>query len=167
MPQGADVAGRVVGHPVRKRLEVELQADAWQAYTDGHQLENALLNLVINARDAMPDGGTVTLELTTRDGRAHIAFSDTGEGMDEQVRRRVFEPFYTTKTRLKGTGLGLALVHGILENHAGTVTLDSTPGQGTTVTIDLPLTPVPAAPLEPRRPQAPAQLSPASEASTT
>lgn len=119
-------------------LPAEPQPRAWVTGNRG-ELEQVLMNLARNAGDAMPGGGTLTLGLSIRGNRAVVTVADTGSGMPERVRRRVFEPFFTTKTRLKGTGLGLALVHGIIEDHAGTVTLDSTPGQGTTVTIELPL----------------------------
>jgi len=127
--------------PRKVTIGLDLPAESRACVVTGNrgELEQVLMNLARNAGDAMPEGGTLTLGLATTDGRAVVTVADTGSGMPEQVRRRVFEPFFTTKTRLKGTGLGLALVHGIIEDHAGTVTLDSTPGQGTAVTIELPL----------------------------
>lgn len=103
------------------------------------ELEQVLMNLATNARDAMPDGGALEINLDTQADQAVLTVTDSGQGMTPEVLQRAIDPFYTTKTRLKGTGLGLALVHGVIENHGGTVTLDSTPGRGTTVTVHLPL----------------------------
>lgn len=120
-------------------------------YIEGNraELEQVLMNLATNAQDAMPDGGTITLTLSNNNDdpdnpRCQLVVQDTGEGMATDVRDRAFEPFFTTKPRLKGTGLGLALVHGVVETHRGNVTLDSEPGQGTTVTLGFPLTRPPA-----------------------
>jgi two-component system cell cycle sensor histidine kinase/response regulator CckA len=119
----------------------------------GH-LEQIVMNLAINARDAMPAGGTLTLESGTReldasDARAFgtvqagpfatLAVRDTGVGMDAETQARIFEPFFTTKAPGKGTGLGLATVYGILERSGGFVAVQSAPGQGTTFEIGLPL----------------------------
>jgi PAS domain S-box-containing protein len=122
---------------------------------DPGQLEQVLLNLVVNARDAMPSGGTITIETsatvlhqgTTPDvggvalapGRYTVLeVRDNGTGMTPEVRARIFEPFYTTKAQGKGTGLGLATVHGIVEQSGGYVTCESQPGRGTTFRIFLP-----------------------------
>jgi two-component system cell cycle sensor histidine kinase/response regulator CckA len=120
---------------------------------DAGQLEQVLVNLAINARDAMPNGGTLTIDtrmrtldaaaaepLTLRAG-AYVTIDvlDTGVGMDELTRSRAFEPFYTTKGPLEGTGLGLSTVYGIVRQSGGAVTLISAPGQGTRVRIHLPL----------------------------
>jgi PAS domain S-box-containing protein len=122
---------------------------------DAGGLENALLNLVVNARDAMPKGGTVTLstQVSTlgedypavlagdlKAGRyALIEVSDIGHGMSKETLERVFEPFFTTKPRGKGTGLGLAMVYGFAKQSGGVVCIDSEPGRGTTVSVYLPL----------------------------
>lgn len=128
---------------------------------DANQLESALLNLSINACDAMPDGGTLNIgsslvSITEADavlydgacaGRyVRIAVSDTGFGMTQDVANRVFEPFFTTKALGRGTGLGLSMVHGFVRQSGGFVTIDSTVGKGTTVSLFLPQTAVASRP---------------------
>jgi len=118
------------------------------------QLEQVLLNLVVNARDAMPNGGkiTVTLDEVRVDGRAvlrypgvsagtfaRIAVSDTGEGIDPELQPHIFEPFFTTKGPSKGTGLGLSIVYGIVKDAGGTVSFSTAPNEGTTFNVLLPL----------------------------
>ncbi len=116
------------------------------------QLEQIVLNLALNARDAMPGGGTVTLDVRTAldhaGPRALLEVRDTGIGMPPDVRARAFEPFFTTKRKEQGTGLGLATVYGLVRQFGGEIELDSAEGLGTVVTIGLPLaTAVPAAPV--------------------
>jgi signal transduction histidine kinase len=107
---------------------------------DRSQFELALLNLGANARDAMPDGGTLSLDASSVDGtRLQISVRDTGKGMSEEVRRRMFEPFYTTKPAGSGTGLGLTVIYGLVERAGGHITVESVPGAGTSLYIDLPL----------------------------
>jgi PAS domain S-box-containing protein len=129
-------------------------------YADPGHLQQVLVNLAVNARDAMPDGGTLVIEATAADvgeqhtvqavdtsGRyARILVSDTGSGMSPDVVARIFEPFYTTKPRGKGTGLGLATVHGIVAEPGGTIDVDSEPGIGTTFRVYLPLASAPHPP---------------------
>jgi len=108
---------------------------------DRDMLRQVLLNLIGNAYQAMIDGGTVTVGLTTDGSKLHMSVTDTGIGMDAEVSRRVFEPFYTTKAR--GVGLGLAVSRRIVEAHGGDITVVSAPGQGTTFTVTLPRVPLP------------------------
>ena len=126
-------------------------------HVDRAQLEQVLVNLAVNARDAMPDGGTLAIAVSgvpAPDGGAggvghvRITVADTGTGMPDAVRERAFEPFFTTKERGQGTGLGLATVHGIVTESGGTVEIDSAPGRGTLVSIDLPGTHLPVPPEE-------------------
>jgi CheY-like chemotaxis protein len=106
---------------------------------DPAQLELALLNLVANARDAMPDGGTVTIRTAApRSHEVTLAVADTGIGMEPEVAERAFEPFFTTKPQGKGTGLGLATVYGFAERLGGGVALQTEPGAGTALTLTLP-----------------------------
>ena len=111
------------------------------AFGDVNQLELAMLNLTINARDASPAGGTIRIAVTgeggPETGRVKIAVSDEGVGMDEETRLRAFEPFFTTKSQGGGTGLGLAQVFGMAQQSGGTIAIDSAPDEGTTVTLSL------------------------------
>ena len=121
----------------------DLKIDGCIVEADPAQLESAILNVAVNARDAMPAGGTLTirtcLDRLNEDRKAvAIVVSDTGDGMDAEVAARVFEPFYTTKGVGKGTGLGLSQVYGFASQSGGDVLIDSAPGKGTTVTILLP-----------------------------
>jgi signal transduction histidine kinase len=131
---------------------------AVMVHADPAQIEQVILNLVINARDAMPEGGDLTISVDEveldeaaavlnaegRTGRyARLTVADTGTGMDEQTRARLFEPFFTTKEQGKGTGLGLSIVYGIVRQATGYVAVASEPGQGTAFVIYLPLATVP------------------------
>lgn len=105
---------------------------------DESALRDALTNLILNAADAMPDGGTITIRSLKEGDDMVVQVSDTGMGMSEEVRRRCLEPFFTTKGE-QGTGLGLSMVHGIIQRHKGSVYSESTPGQGTTFILRLPI----------------------------
>ncbi|MDX6511844.1 MAG: two-component system, sporulation sensor kinase [Gaiellaceae bacterium] len=104
-----------------------------------NQLKQIVLNLVTNAQQAMPDGGTMTIEVTSGPDMVTASFSDTGPGIDPEILTRVFEPFFTTKRNSGGTGLGLAVSHGIAEMHSGRLTVESTPGKGATFRLRLPV----------------------------
>ncbi|HEY7639633.1 MAG TPA: response regulator [Steroidobacteraceae bacterium] len=126
------------------RVELRIDEDARYAISDANQLELALLNLAVNARDAMPDGGTLTIAarlIADRErGLPHVELSvaDTGSGMTEEVRLRATEPFYTTKPTGAGTGLGLSQVYGVVRESGGTLVIESEPESGTTVRLILP-----------------------------
>ncbi len=141
----------------RIRIEVEAPADCPAVMADPGQLESALLNIAINARDAMPEGGTLSfrcalchempidLKTDLGDERAEtpeafvaISISDSGTGMPEAVKERAFEPFFTTKEAGRGTGLGLSTVYGFVKQSKGGIAIDSAPGTGTTVTMLIP-----------------------------
>jgi PAS domain S-box-containing protein len=105
---------------------------------DRAQLEQVIINLAINARDAMPDGGRLAIETSCEDGHVRLAVSDTGAGIEPDALERIFEPFFTTKPVGLGTGLGLATVHGIVTQSGGRVEVASDPGAGATFTVCLP-----------------------------
>ena len=138
--------GQLVDRTISNRhsFTVEAGADAGCVMTDSTQLELALLNMAINARDASPDGGEIVLRVTREAGRGDtpgfvsFAMVDRGTGMDPETRRRALEPFFTTKPTGRGTGLGLAQVFGVVEQSGGTIEIESALGAGTTVTLRLP-----------------------------
>jgi two-component system NtrC family sensor kinase len=117
---------------------MEVPADLPPICGRTEQLEQVFLNVLVNAWHAMPGGGTLTIEAcTTPELQVRLCFRDTGIGISHEALERVFEPFYSTKGE-RGTGLGLAICKQILDHHQGTIQLESTPGLGTTVTIQLP-----------------------------
>ncbi len=120
-------------------VETELAPEASQVLGNQGQLQQVLLNLILNARDAMPDGGQLVISTHEQDGMACVAIRDTGIGMTADQARRVFDPFFTTKGPKRGTGLGLAVSYGIMQEHSGTITVDSRPGEGSTFTVEIPL----------------------------
>ncbi|MEO7242497.1 MAG: ATP-binding protein, partial [Variovorax sp.] len=146
-----DLLRRTLGEGVS--LAIVLADDAGMATTDANQLENALLNLVINARDAMPAGGKLTIETMATELDASYAahqadvrpgpyvllsVSDTGTGMTSEVIAKAFDPFFTTKPAGQGTGLGLSMIYGYVKQSSGHVAIHSHPGQGSTITLYLP-----------------------------
>ena len=139
-----DAIGEVLSRTLGSQIEIALDLDPrlWPTEVDAAELETALLNAAFNARDAMPQGGKLTIATSnrnTKDGDLIvIALSDSGEGMAKEVLDRVFEPFFTTKPVGKGTGLGLSQIHGFAAQSGGRAEIDSTPGEGTTVRILLP-----------------------------
>jgi signal transduction histidine kinase len=146
----SELMHRSLGETIR--LKTALSDGLWKAYADRNQLESAILNLAVNARDAMPEGGELTVETANaRLDEAHaanagvaagqyvlIAMHDTGGGMPPEVIEKAFDPFFTTKQSGAGTGLGLSQVYGFVRQSGGAVKIDSTVGQGTTVKIYLP-----------------------------
>ncbi len=133
------------------RIQMAISETPLRANLDSNQFESALLNLAINARDAMPDGGKLqlrTLHVHVADGElptipageyAVVSVADSGTGMPPEVVERIFEPFFTTKPIGKGTGLGLSMVYGFMQQSGGHITVDSAPGQGTTVSLFMPV----------------------------
>ncbi len=153
--------------PKTIKISTSLQQDLPTIVADASQIHQVLLNLCVNARDAMPSRGTLSISTKTIEGGAvssrfanvtrdrvtrqyvQIEVADTGIGMDESTRQRIFEPFFTTKGPGKGTGLGLAVVFGIVEHHSGFIDVRSAPGEGATFTVYLPVRELPAAELQP------------------
>ena len=173
-PQPTNVArlvselAELLRHALDERIALEfaIADDAWNVKIDPGQLENAILNLAINARDALLDGGSVRIEVSnaTLDRRyaalhpevtpgpyVLVAVSDTGTGMPAEVVAHAFDPFFTTKEEGKGTGLGLSMVYGFVHQSSGHIRIDSAIGQGTSVKLYLPRTfdPVPESAAEP------------------
>ncbi len=132
---------RLIGEDVELALELA-EAPAY-VEADPGQLEQLLLNLAVNARDAMPDGGKLTIAVRPQENAAVLEVTDTGVGMPPEVKERIFEPFFTTKPAGKGTGLGLFTVFGIVRESAGTIDVRSAPGKGTTFEVRFPLRPSP------------------------
>ncbi|MGH1592098.1 hybrid sensor histidine kinase/response regulator [Methylobacterium phyllosphaerae] len=147
-----EMVARSVGEAVK--IELDLAEDLWNCRVDPTQAEVAILNVLINARDAMPEGGTVRISTENseiaargreigplRDGRyVSIAIKDTGTGIPPAVLARVMDPFFTTKEEGKGTGLGLSMVYGFAKQSGGAAQIDSTVGAGTTVRLSFPAT---------------------------
>ena len=137
---------RVIGEHIR--FSAIPDADAGAVFTDPGQLEQVLMNLVVNACDAMPNGGELRIRTRNTDAQGSrdvkpgsyvvISVSDSGSGMDEETRRHLFEPFFTTKEKGRGTGLGLSTCYGIVQQSDGAITVESAPGKGSTFRIWLP-----------------------------
>jgi signal transduction histidine kinase len=146
IPDMLDFLRHSVGPNVAIHVEVSPEVSAIEV--DANQLELALINLAVNARDAMPDGGSLTIACHNeehgkrvglpRDPFVCITVTDTGEGMSEATLARAQEPFFTTKGIGKGTGLGLSMVHGLTAQSGGAMRIGSQPAKGTTVTMWLP-----------------------------
>ena len=147
-PQTIDLADRITS--VREvlisalgsmiSLHIDIEPEVWPVFVDPAEFETALLNLIINARDAMPEGGALTVSARNDPAQAQVVISvrDTGIGIPDDVLNKVFDPFFTTKPVGKGTGLGLSQVHGFAHQAGGTVGIDSALGKGTTIRIHLP-----------------------------
>jgi CheY-like chemotaxis protein len=147
----SDLLGRTIGEHIQ--IETVFSGGLWQVAADANQLENAVLNLAVNARDAMPSGGKLTIETANAHldeiyAAAHeevkagqyvmVAVSDTGQGIPREIIGKVFDPFFTTKKLGEGTGLGLSQVYGFIKQSGGHVKIYSEPGEGTTVRLYLP-----------------------------
>lgn len=124
---------RQAGVLVEKRLAAAVPVEG-----NAGKLQQVFLNLLLNARDAMPRGGALAVESKARAGVVEIRIADTGTGIPEAAQQRIFDPFFTTKEPRRGTGLGLAVAYGIVQEHSGAITVSSAPGRGTTFTVALP-----------------------------
>ena len=123
----------------RITVEKTIEADIPSIHVDRDQLVQVLINLLMNSLHAMPEGGRIRLSLDRENNYVRLGVSDTGHGMPEETRSKIFDPFFTTKDFGKGTGLGLTVVKGIIEEHGGTITVESVVDKGTTFWIRLPL----------------------------
>jgi PAS domain S-box-containing protein len=136
----ATMCTRIIGENIA--LETQLDPDLAQVMADAGQIDQVIMNLVVNARDAMPRGGKLVIATSNiqslTDRYVRLAVSDTGDGMTDDVRARVFEPFFTTKPQGQGSGLGLATAYGIVEQAKGQIRVDSVPGKGSTFSVVLP-----------------------------
>ncbi len=147
----SEALSRLVGETIR--IETVLGAGLWDAFADASEIESAIINLVVNSRDAMPDGGNITIETANAHFDEHyvarfgdilpgqyvmLSVSDTGSGIPREALPKVFDPFFTTKEVGKGTGLGLAMIHGLVKQSKGHIVIYSEVGQGTIVKIYLP-----------------------------
>ena len=155
-----DMLRRAIGEDVE--LAITKRAPIAPIYVDPGQIEQVILNLVVNARDAMPQGGRIAITLEAVDAHVRLMVRDSGVGMDPATLAQIFEPYFTTKDAAKGTGLGLPTALGIVEQSGGTIRVTSEPGDGTTFEVRLPIhagsTPEPSPPAI-----APASTSPVTE----
>jgi two-component system cell cycle sensor histidine kinase/response regulator CckA len=157
VPQEVDVNGlvqateRLLRRTLGERIALTTSLCDGRCFVvvDPSQLEHVLLNLVVNSRDAMPDGGTIEIRSKRTGDQVELSVSDDGSGMEPEVAARAFEPFFTTKPKGAGTGLGLATVYGTVTAAGGEVQIDAEPGRGTTVTVRLPTVEEPAHAPEP------------------
>jgi PAS domain S-box-containing protein len=126
----------------RVKVARELAADLPAVLGDSNKLQQVFLNLILNSRDAMPEGGTVTLRTRFHSGRVEVEVADTGAGIPPEALPKIYDPFFTTKRIGEGTGLGLALSYGIVRDHGGTIEVESEVGRGTTMTLNFPPAPM-------------------------
>ena len=123
-----------------KKIEIRMDVrDTPLLKIDPDQIQQVFLNLILNARDAMPDGGSLDIEIGQADGRVRMVFADTGVGIATEVKDKVFDPFFSTKGPAKGTGLGLSICYSIIKDHGGTIEIDSTKDKGTRFIINIPV----------------------------
>jgi len=164
-PSGADLAPRTLNPIlercvmlVRHHLEITgIQLDHRPAEGDDHlvcdanEVQQAIVALLVNAVEAMPEGGRLTLAASASPDSLHVEVTDTGVGISPQALPHIFEPFFTTKEAGSGVGLGLSVVYGIVQRHKGRIEVDSQPGRGTTFRIELPRSPESAPSVPPAR----------------
>ena len=128
----------IIRNTLGERIAFSYYFEPCRVRVDKGQLATSILNVILNAKDAMPDGGELSMQLHVRPEKAEILFCDTGTGMSEETRQQAFEPFFTTKEHGDGTGLGLSMVYGFARQSGGNLTIDSMVGKGTVVTLSLP-----------------------------
>jgi signal transduction histidine kinase len=126
----------------RNFKKIEIRADVNKTppiKIDPDQIQQVFLNLILNARDAMPDGGSLDISVKQVDGHVEMLFADTGHGIDADIKDKIFDPFFSTKGPTKGTGLGLSICYSIIKDHGGTIEIDSEKGKGTRFIIRIPV----------------------------
>ena len=126
------------------RIERDFSADAPMAFGNAGKLQQVFLNLILNSKDAMPDGGTLRIRTDTSEAKLQLWIEDTGIGINEADIKKIYDPFFTTKEIGKGTGLGLSVTYGIVQEHGGDISVESSPGHGTSFRLELPLARKPA-----------------------
>jgi signal transduction histidine kinase len=129
-------------HPLktsRVKIQAELVAPTPTVTGNAGKLQQVFLNLFLNARDAMPEGGILTIRTSIVDGRIEITVTDSGVGISRDHIKKIYDPFFTTKTPGKGTGLGLSVSYGIVKEHGGSIAVESSVGEGTSFRLDFPL----------------------------
>lgn len=156
--EGALLLDRLIGDMVE--LEYDLAPGTRPVLIDPVQFDQVVTNLVLNARDAMPEGGTIRLRLADEGDAVELSVADEGVGMDAETLARIFEPFFSTKAEGTGTGLGLSTVYGIVQQAGGTVTVRSAPGQGSCFTVRLPAASQPASAVPAAEAPAPGPAAP-------
>jgi signal transduction histidine kinase len=127
---------RVIGEDIE--LVTRLAEDAENCKLDPDQLTQVILNLAVNARDAMPQGGMLEVRTAAHNGTVEVEVADTGNGISREYIHKIFDPFFTTKGGGRGTGLGLSVSYGIIKEHAGKIDVRSTPGRGTSFHVEFP-----------------------------
>jgi hypothetical protein len=116
----------------------QLQSSLPPVYGNAGKLQQVFMNLIMNARDAMPRGGQLTIATVTENSTVHVEVSDNGVGIPADHLNKIFDPFFTTKATSRGTGLGLAVTYGIIREHSGSIQVDSVVGRGTTFRLEFP-----------------------------
>jgi len=123
-----------------KKIQVAMDVQSSRPVKiDPDQMQQVFLNLLLNARDAMPDGGKLDISMKESEGRVRMVFADTGTGIETGVKDKVFDPFFTTKGPSRGTGLGLSICYSIIKDHGGTIEVESEKDKGTKFIITLPV----------------------------
>ena len=121
------------------KVETYFDSEIPEVMASTNQMRQVMLNMIKNAKEAMPKGGTLTVRTSKEDNKVLIKIEDTGIGIPEELRDKIFEAFFTTKQKVKGVGLGLSVCYGIIKDHGGEIKVESDEGKGTTFTIDLPI----------------------------
>jgi len=132
----------LIDHQLRKsdvEVEVDLDASLPATLANGGKLQQVFMNLILNARDAMPQGGKLTVRTYQEDSQLVVKIQDSGTGISDENVKRIYDPFFTTKKAGEGSGLGLSVSYGIIREHSGRINVDSTSGQGTTFRLHLPV----------------------------
>jgi two-component system NtrC family sensor kinase len=124
------------------KVYFDLEEGLEPVHASPNQLRQVFLNMIANARDAMPDGGSLTIATTRQNSQIRVDITDTGAGIKEENIGKIFDSFFTTKSSVKGVGLGLSVCYGFIKEHGGDIQVESTPGSGTRFTITLPFQPL-------------------------